>query len=579
MDLESVKNLAVAFEGDSSVGRDVAADDDFNALKDEIGKGEGLDIQPIDWGKVAQLAQKVLSEQSKDLRAANYLCVALYYEHGFDGLAKGFSMLESFARAEYWDEIYPQRKKRANKGRAATFEWTIKKLERPFAELELKPDDLAGAVASGKAFNSLDNALADRLENDAPNLFEFRNVIGRYKQEAEFLLAEAESRQKESEEAEAKKAAEAEAKQAQPAQESAASQSQPAQTVQAETVQEQSEAATPVVEQQSTSAAQTNSEPTQQTQPVAIEAKPVPVASTADIEKALRSNLQTVEKIARMLREQKVSNPYPYHILRASAWMLLERLPEPGVLPQLPNIARIKNLQQLEHAKNWEMLINECEKSFAGGAIYWLGTHRLVANALTALGATDAAKTVKDSVANLLARFPDYMEYTFASGDGFADEMTKAWIETEVMTAEAVETDAASSGESIAPWKEAAKDAKKLAVGGEFNEGILLFRQGIQSVTNERDATHWMLEQARFCFDAGHLDVAMPQLQHLYNTLQNKGLERWEPELNLAVVRLLLACHEKRQAKQKYTKEQLEQVDTLRTQLCLMDPVGALSLK
>lgn len=573
MDLESIIQFSAPFDGDSPAGGNVQDGTDFNALKDEIAKAEGLDIQPIDWALVTKLASNILSEQSKDLRVANYLCVALYYENGFEGLAKGFALLESFARAEYWEIIYPQRKKRANKGRAATFEWTIKKLERPFAELELKPDDYEGAVAAGKAFNNLDNALADRLENDAPSLFEFRNVIGRYRQEAEFLLAEAEEKKKE---VEAKP----------PVEETPKQETTPAPQAAARPVEqkappaENSVQAEPVFESADTGASQNDVVKSAPPAPVSVQAKAPAVTSTADIEKALRTNLQTVEKIARLLRDQKVTNPYPYHLLRAGAWMMLERLPESGLLPPLPNAARLQQLQQLERAKSWDALINECEKSFAGGAIYWLGSHRLVANALMALGAPDAAQTVKDSVANLLARFPDYLDYTFANGDGFADEMTKAWIETEVMTVAATgEASGAPVGEVSLPWKEAAGEAKKLAVSGQFNEGLALFSPGVRSVSGDREATYWLLEQARYCFDAGHLDVAMPQLQHLYGLLKEQELDRWEPDLNLAIVRLLLACHEKKQAKQKYTKEQQEQVDALRTQLCLMDPLSALSLK
>jgi hypothetical protein len=60
--------------------------------------------------------------------------------------------------------------------------------------------------------------------------------------------------------------------------------------------------------------------------------------------------------------------------------------------------------------------------------------------------------------------------------------------------------------------------------------------------------------------------------------MQQKQLQQWEPELHLEVTKLLVNCHTQAQTKKKYTAEQLTHVDQLKAHLCLMDPLGALSI-
>ena len=549
MELANIKQLAQSFTGDKATGIDAREESDYMNLVTEFEHGQGLDTAPVNWANVRKLAISVLDNHAKDLNAANYLCAALYFEQGFEGLTAGFNLLRAFVQADYWEDIYPPPKamsvNKANKYRAATFPKMLKKLERPFADLEVTLVQSEAVIACKEAFTALDKALIERLEDKAPKLFEFSNVFGRMARDAQFLQDEMEELHKE----------------------------EPTPVKKIPPVAQPPVPSTPAVVQQT---------PVATPAPVPAMAKPVAVAAPADIEKALTANLLNVAKMAKMLRDNKISNPYPYHLLRTSAWMLIEKLPANGVLPALPNRDRIASLRLLEQSKNWEALIEECEKSFGGGAIYWLGVHRFVAIALSNLGAKEACESIKNSVAALLARFPEYLDRTFNDAEGFADEITKAWIETEVLSGSVSTSDGQApvpvpAGDAL--WSIAAADAKKMAATGSFEEGLALFSDGLKGVAGEREQMYWRLEQARYCLESGQQVIAKAQLVYLYQEVQERGIDKWEPQLNLSLARLLLICFEKDQGKQSYTNEQLNQIETLRTVICLHDPLGAMSLK
>ncbi|WP_415896089.1 type VI secretion system protein TssA [Neptuniibacter sp. PT34_22] len=551
MDQQEILSLALPLEGGSPVGPDVKHDDDFTRLEDELRKGEGIDIQPIDWPVVEIVSGKILKEQSKDLRVASRLVAALFYRHSFKGLNAGFKLLRDLVNAPYWDDIHPKRPK----SRGAAVSWTLQKIDRPFSEFETTLEQATDVIEAANVFVELDNALAEKLGDKAPSLFEFRNVIGRYKQEAEYLIAEEEK----------KKAAPAPAPvEAEPQPEAhVASQTKPA--VEANPAASQT---APVQQQKQEQAQQTVKAPTH----VAVA-----VSSAEDIAKALRSCNSTMSKVAHLVRGQKVSDPYAYYLLRTGIWMQLREVPADGVLPA-PMGNKLAALLQLEQNKDWPSLIEECEKTFASGQIFWLSLHRMVANALDAMGAKEAAQAVKDSVAMLVSRLPEILTRTFDGGEGFADEMTKAWIAS--LSTQSNETTASDSGvtQESFPWQSVAAEAKKHAINSEFDQGLALFKQGILSVSSLREQAYWQLEQARFCYDAGHLEIAQPQLTYLHQMIEEKQLQQWEPLLHLEVTKLLVNCHSQAQTKKKYTTEQLTQVDQLKAHLCLMDPLGALSI-
>jgi type VI secretion system protein VasJ len=556
MDTDAILKLASEpVDADLPGGRDVQYGDEFSALSEELVKAEGIDVKPVDWSRVRELGECILREQSKDLRVAGYLCVALFHLEGFTGLAAGVKLLRDLVEADYWQDLYPQRKKRQNKARAAAFDWVIKKLERPLFEIDIQDADAVAVIETSLAFAGLDRALSDRLGDDLPaNWFELRNVISRLKMNAEHLRAATQQNvqkaQAEQPQGKAQSSAKEPANKEQPVKESSSSPrpSPPASDI----------AAADILKE-------------------AVESTLQTVTSAADIERVLTANGKSVEKLCELLRQQRLTDPRPYFLLRTSKWMALDKLPPNGVAPSIPSAERLKYLAVQEQSENYEVLIQECEKSFAAGALFNLGLHRMVAKALLAIGAPEASHQVRICVAQLLERFPSYTGQTFANEMGFVDASTQAWIDTEVLAAQPGAATLEAVGSAGEPWLDAAKAARKQLGPGRFEAGIALFSSAIAGTINERDRCFWQLEQARFCLEASHPDIALPQLTYLYEKIKLRQLQRWEPALNLAIIKLLIACHGQRQAKQPNTEQQQQQIEALRTQLCLLDPLAALA--
>jgi type VI secretion system protein ImpA len=59
------------------------------------------------WQTVINLAQQILSKQSKDLEVACWLIEALIRLYGFTGLRDGFVLLDKLVE-QYWDNLYPE---------------------------------------------------------------------------------------------------------------------------------------------------------------------------------------------------------------------------------------------------------------------------------------------------------------------------------------------------------------------------------------------------------------------------------------------------------------------------------------
>jgi type VI secretion system protein VasJ len=142
----------------------------------------------------------------------------------------------------------------------------------------------------------------------------------------------------------------------------------------------------------------------------------------------------------------------------------------------------------------------------------------------------------------------------------FADAQTKVWITEQVLIT--------NSPEPVSGGKEEVKtlkEAKQLASQGKFAEGLLVLQNAIQSAKNQREKFVGLLEQARFCYDMDHVELAKPMLEFLEEQVARFNLEEWEPTLSVEVARLLLMC--------KDTNRQLY------ARLCRLDVASALTLE
>jgi type VI secretion system protein VasJ len=524
---------------------------EFAQLEKEINKLGALSGDPVEWREVIANSSIILREQSKDLEVATYLCRGLWEREGYAGLRVSFTVLRDIIQ-EHWDIAFPK-KPRVRSGKIT---WLVDRVGKLLPNHEPKPEEKDIVIASFDLIKEIEGLLRDKLGDNAPILRGLREPFETYRQNFLFL------------EQEEKKKAEAEQEQEEPKVEEA---KKPEESKPTEVVTSPPPVATP--------------------SPKLNVPPPQSVASATDIKKAFKSCHTTLYQIAKVKRAEKLSDPLPYRILRFATWVNVEKQPfllnGKFVMPGPPKgtIGEFASLlEQGQHAA----LIEKVENFFANpdipANVYWLDAHRFTAMALEGLGAEyqPAKQTVIEELAAFLQRVPGLEELVFNDSTPFADAQTKLWIQEQVLVAQqtvssdepATRSSDAQQGEGIKPWMKTAKEAKKLASKGQFTEGLGVLQEGGKQAKGQREQFFWLLEQARFCYDTNHIELAIPQLDFLEEQVKRFALEEWEPTLGVEVALLLLKCHKKLPPIDKES----EINKRLYKRLCRLDVSAALSL-
>lgn len=133
IDIDQLAGLVAPISEEAPTGIDLRSDDSgataLRAIKDARAKASEIERQShgsslgsggaeseeapksfeqalVHWRTVSSLAQRVLTERSKDLEVVAYLIEALVRIDGFAGLAIGFRLARELAE-NYWDNLYP----------------------------------------------------------------------------------------------------------------------------------------------------------------------------------------------------------------------------------------------------------------------------------------------------------------------------------------------------------------------------------------------------------------------------------------------------------------------------------------
>ncbi|NOZ51714.1 MAG: type VI secretion system protein TssA [Gammaproteobacteria bacterium] len=528
-------------------GEDIRYEQAYEELESEIGKLESLSGETVNWAQVVIDSKVILKEQSKDLNIACFLVRGLYEKEGYSGLANGFALLQSMINT-YWETLHPPVKRA--RARAGAINWLAGQLQAPVEKQKPGPSAAKIVKTCFEIMKQTEDKLDELMGDQAPNIIDFRKKIKSYVDEIE--------REEKTKAAEAARKANAEAKQ----QQQSASDTTTAQPVSTEQAPANVPTAPAVGGGNSTFSSS--------------------VASDDDVSKSAKPCQDPLRQIAIYLRNKKLSDPLPYSLFRISTWIIVTQIPPAtNGITQLREVPpdKVNAYKAMLEAGNFIALIPEVENSFSK-APFWLDAHRIVAAALEGLGAgyEAARRSVIDETAMFLHRFPGVLDLQFSNGTPFADDLTRLWVESEVMSTGAEGSDG-KGGQNATPWAISAKNAQVLAGKGKFDDGITLLQEGMKSTGSRREQTFWELELARFCAKAGHYAVALSQLEHLDEQVVNLGLEEWESELSLEIARVYVMCHDKLLAKKNSrSDEEIANAARLRKRICRLDVIAALSL-
>lgn len=518
-----LQSIEAPLNEENPAGKSVTYDEDFQSLKTEI-ENIGSASGRADYERIVELARGILTEKSKDLRAAGYLVIGEARANGADRMAEAVRAVRLLINT-YWEDLYPA--KRRMRGRGSTLQFISDRLSDWVSSADFERTDRAVVVAARDDLKAIQDFGLQEMGKHAPALSgllnELDDVIG--------SLPEPEPEESPSEELDA-----------------------------------------------------AASEPDEED----VTSPDTPSAST---DLTSESDASTaVVRAATFLREQDLTDPIPYHLLRAVQWgVLREPPPDDGGETRLPSPREQRRtyLRELLEDDEYETLIRESESSLQNEPFHlWLDLQRLIASALDALGASYelARDAVLFDVARLVDRLPGLLGLTFRDGTPFASPITVDWIETQVRPVlsdgDGDEEGSTTSGDHTLPVTKQYEKARQLLSGGDLDEALTLMRDGAAEDISGKEAFHRRFYIAELCVKGNKFTVARPLLDELDAEIEKHSLDLWRPSLALEVWENKYKCYDAlaETASGENQGRFSEEADVVFSKICRLDAVEGLSV-
>ncbi len=511
---------------DQPAGESVTYDDDFQRLKtqiNEIGSASG----EADYDTITKLARRILTEKSKDLRAAGYLVIGEARLNGPEGMAEATTAVRLLID-EYWEELYPA--KRRMQGRGSALQFISDRLGDWFQTTTFNPPDREPLVAARDDLKAIQDFGLQEMGEYGPS---FSGLMKRMNKAIDKLP------QPEPE----------------PEPEPSAGESEEASS--------ESSASTTTTVSSSTGA-------------------PTEIGSESDATKSVRM-------AAEYFREESLRDPVPYRLMRTIRWGVLDAEPphEGGTTRiEVPREQRRSYLSGLLKQGNYETLVREGESSFQWETFhFWLDLQRLIASALDALGKpyATARDAVLIDVALLIDRLPGLLTLTYSDGTPFADPLTQDWVETQVQPM--LSSDGASAGggagsEGRVPAAEQYDEARQRLSSGDLGEALAIMKEGAAQDTSDKETFYRRLYIATLCMKGSQPAVARPLLDELDAAIERHAIDAWDPSLALEVWTNRCQCYDllAQQAPPEQKEALFAEADAAFEKICRVDAAEAVSV-
>jgi type VI secretion system protein VasJ len=562
-----LKAIKTPIPGDNPCGKDASYDEDFLAIKSEIDKLNSVsgridqekaaelrqmmdatrgaikkaektekenelaqrnsvvvDSGGIDYALIKQKAVKVLSEKSKDIRVASYLCFALWQKEKFSGLSEGLSAIDILV-GEFWDGLYPEKKRMG--GRKSAIDFLTSKLGDNVEYASVVADDREPLESAKRVLDELKKHFTEKIPDSPPSLLGLSQAIEKCLKKIPKPAVVA----------------------------------PPSGSTSAQTAGEEQQAVSG-----STPVAVAPSEI--RTPQDALDA----VKKAAKFMREQNRMSATSYRLMRMVRWDVLVGPPPN---------------ENGkTMVEAPAAQRRNALTTMRDAGNWGKLLDECELSFGQPPFhFWLDLQRLTVSALEGLGPefSSARNAALTELALLLQRVPKLSSLTFKDGTPFADPATSDWIEETVMPV-LNSSGSISSGVSTR-FGDGELDnqfaaAKKILDGGDLAGAVALLQAGANNDNSRKSAFRRKLAIATLCMRGNQPAIAKPTLENLSEEIEKFSIDGWEPALALEVWTNLHKCYEFLASGSASNKQALQQLaEKVFEKICRLDMSYALASK
>jgi type VI secretion system protein VasJ len=447
----------------------------------------------VDWQAVVDSAGEILCHRSKDFRVGAYMVVGLFHQEGYQGLLQGLELYQSLAE-EYWESGFPvvaQRRARAN-----AVLWLADKTALHIGRQP--PQDASVAAACLEAAESLRQTIEPHAPEQAAGLTGLVRAFERWR-------------------------------------------SQPA-------------AAEPPPPRPEPD----EDRPAEETPgPAPAPPRPAPESpgeTSADRQTRLNEIADQLQDLAQGMRWSDLRDPQAFRLSRAAAWLTVNSPPEHSdgitIVPG-PGEIETARFEALVAEKNWPNLLEEAEFRFSR-SIFWLDLQRYVHQALSNLGPDfqECGRTVIRETAAFLDRMPGLLDLKFSDGQPLADGRTKAWLRS---APGSLPPGTASPSAGLEPgpggtdrsgdWPEKAGAA---LAQGRLEVAVRLFSEARLRADGPRERFLTQHRFAELCLEAGQRSLARAQFLALWDQIERRSLDQWEPRLCLSVIRTFYRLEQER---------------------------------
>ena len=352
---------------DAPSGDSARNDPAYGQVQDEIKKLSSLSGETVAWAEIIPLSTEIIEKKSKDLIMGTSLCLALYHQKGYEGLAGGFALLEGMIE-NFWASLYPEAKRM--KGRINALEWLGEKGGGLAAKKKPKKEDRTALYAALDGAKSLEGMLSEKMGKDSPGLGDLRRAIEEYA--AGMPLEEEKA----------------------PSTISATIPDAPVSTL--------------------TSLSPQGIQSKEECQAILKEASER-LRAAAEFTRAQEASLAWPYAIMRAITWMDIEPPQS----EPNGETMIP--PPPGHL--------LDQFRALADQKEWMLLLNQAEDC-VNSYPFWLDPHRFSAHALEGLHNDAAQKAIEAACSGLIRQFPTLLTTKFSDGMPFADEETCRWLQS-----------------------------------------------------------------------------------------------------------------------------------------------------
>lgn len=493
-------------------GEDVRDTPAFEELETEVRRIETEGPAAVRWDKVSRIGFDLLSTQGRDMLVAVWTTFGLTQTEKWRGLAVGVDGIYAMV-TECWEHFAPTRER----ARVGALEWLVIRLTPIVADMAVEDEDIAAVIHASARLDELNILLPEKLTKERIAFGDLARAARPKAQEAKERLASAE-----------KAKAEAAAKEVEAAAAAAAAAAAP-------------EPASPPV-----AAAPPSPAPTAASPGGASVAPPPPQIGAgltgAELNRAIGALTFSIYQHASRLREADLSDARSYRLSRTAIWLeIVEPPPAQGNVTPLPGPSAewLQGIEMMQRSGEREVLVNEIENQI-NSSPFWLDAHRIVCEALNALGPryAKAAETVIEMTVAFVRRLPALLDLSFANGTPYADPATRAWLDQHA--AQPGDSTAGAAADSLGNLVGEVRD---LVSAGKKAEALDKLGAARDAARGGRALFDLHMLQIQTCLDLDMPAVALPLMQHLDAEVERRSLDLWEPALALRAAGLALRAY------------------------------------